>query len=63
LTGWLALAFAIGMIAGVGIHAPLNYSVFAVSAGAFILAAIERHPFSIDSWRDKSMGQAAMRPR
>jgi hypothetical protein len=28
LSGLLTLAFAIGMVCGLGIHAPFNYSVF-----------------------------------
>ena len=51
LTGLLTLAFAVGMVAGIGIHAPLNYSVFVVSAGAFLLAEAGRYPLSLDSWR------------
>lgn len=54
LSGLLTLAFAIGMIFGVGIHAPLNYSVFAVSAGAFLLAEAERYPWALDNWRHKT---------
>jgi thiosulfate dehydrogenase (quinone) large subunit len=50
LSGLLALAFATGMIFGIGIHAPLDYSVFAVSASAFLLAGAERYPWTLDSW-------------
>jgi thiosulfate dehydrogenase [quinone] large subunit len=39
LSGFLLLAFAFGMTIGGGIKAPLNYSVFSASAGAFLLAA------------------------
>lgn len=42
LSGFLLLAFALGMTIGVGIKAPLNYSVFSASAGAFLLAAWQR---------------------
>ena len=52
LSGFLALAFAIGMVCGSGIHAPLTYSVFAVSAGSFLLAEARRYPLSVDTWRD-----------
>ncbi len=51
LSGLLTLAFAISMVFAVGIHAPLNYSVFAVSAGAFLLAGAERYPWTVDNWR------------
>ena len=52
LSGLLALAFTIGMVCGVGIHAPLSYSVFAVSAGSFLLAEVGRYPLSLDGWRE-----------
>lgn len=51
LSGLLTLAFAIGMVCGVGIHAPLDYSVFVVSAGAFLLAEAPRYALSVDSRR------------
>ncbi|MPZ19786.1 MAG: DoxX protein [Luteitalea sp.] len=42
LSGFLLLAFAIGMTIGLGIKGPLNYSVFSASAGAFLLAIHSR---------------------
>lgn len=36
---WLVLAFALGMTAGTGIKTGFDSSVFAASAGAFLLAA------------------------
>jgi putative oxidoreductase len=38
-SGLLLLSFALTMALALGIKAPLNYSVFAASAGAFFLAA------------------------
>ena len=38
--GSLLLLFAVTMTVALGIKAPLNYSVFGVAAGAFLLAAI-----------------------
>jgi putative oxidoreductase len=38
-SGLLLLAFALTMTLALGIKAPVNYSVFAASAGAFFLAA------------------------
>jgi len=38
-SGFLLLSFALTMTLALGIKAPLNYSVFAASAGAFFLAA------------------------
>lgn len=61
LSGLLSLAFAIGMVLGLGIQAPLNYSVFAISAGSFLLAEAGRYPWSLDSWREKSQFSAAAR--
>ena len=58
LSGLLTLAFAIGMVFGVGIHAPLNYSVFAVSASAFLLAAAETTPWAVDGWLHKPRSSA-----
>ena len=49
LSGLLTLAFASGMVFGVGIHAPLNYSVFVVSGGSFLLAGVRRYPLSLDN--------------
>ena len=41
-SGILLLLFALTMTLALGIKAPLNYSVFAASAGAFFLAASTR---------------------
>ena len=51
LSGLLTLAFAIGMVSGSGLQAPLNYSVFVVSAGAFLLSEAGSYPLSVDSRR------------
>lgn len=50
LSGWLLLAFAVGMTAGAGIKSALNASVFAASAGAFLWAKFSTHPLSIDAF-------------
>jgi putative oxidoreductase len=44
----LTLFFALSMAVSFGIVAPLSYSVFAVSAGSFLLATIRHYPWSID---------------
>ena len=49
LSAALLLVFAIGMTIGLGIKAPLDYSVFAASAGAFLLTAHGKSPLSIDA--------------
>jgi thiosulfate dehydrogenase (quinone) large subunit len=59
LSGWLLLAFGIGMTAGTGIKSALNASVFSASAGAFLLATSAEYPFSIDSLRQIGKRDAA----
>jgi len=44
----LTLIFAAAMTYSFGIKEPLDYSVFAFSAGAFQLATIHRHRWSMD---------------
>lgn len=48
LSGWLLLAFALGMTAGTGVKTPLDASVFAASGGAFMLATARRYAWSVD---------------
>lgn len=50
LSGWLLLAFALGMTAGTGIKTAFNASVLAASAGAFMLATARRYAWSVDEW-------------
>ncbi|MEC5142618.1 DoxX family membrane protein [Chitinophaga sp. 212800010-3] len=47
-TGVLTLLFAIAMSYSFGIKEPLDYSVFAVSAAAFLLATLPASKWSID---------------
>ena len=49
LSGWLLLIFALAMTFARGIKAPLDYSVFAASAGAFGLSLIKEKFLEIDS--------------
>jgi uncharacterized membrane protein YphA (DoxX/SURF4 family) len=51
-SGLMLLAFALGMTIGLGVKAPLNYSVFSAAAGAFLLATSIHDPLSIDMLRD-----------
>lgn len=44
----LSLLFALAMTYSFGIKEPLDYSVFAFSAGAFLLATMPYHQWSID---------------
>jgi uncharacterized membrane protein YphA (DoxX/SURF4 family) len=50
LSGTMLMFFALAMTFALGIKAPLDFSVFSASAGAFLLAAQSHYPFSLDSW-------------
>ena len=53
LSGWLLLIFALAMTFTRGIKAPLDYSVFAASAGAFALRLIKEKFWEIDILLEK----------
>ena len=59
LSGWLLLAFAVGMTVGTGVKSALNASVFSASAGAFLLAAADGYSLSVDALRGKKHRDAA----
>jgi len=46
--GCLLLIFALSMTLALGVKAPLDYSVWVGSAGAFLLASQENYSFSLD---------------
>ena len=48
LSGWLLLAFALGMTAGTGVKTALDASVLAASGGAFMLGTASKYVWSID---------------
>jgi len=48
LSGLLLLSFAIGMITGLGVKKPLDYSVFSAAAAAFLLAFWEPDRLTLD---------------
>ena len=52
----LLLSFAFMMTITLGLKAPLNYSVFSASAGAFVLATLSSYRWSIDNYLDKVRG-------
>lgn len=56
-SGVLTLLFALAMIFALGVKAPLNYSVFAFSAGSFLLARVGAYPWSVDSVMQSSGGR------
>jgi uncharacterized membrane protein YphA (DoxX/SURF4 family) len=48
LSGLLLLVFGVSMAVGLGVKAPLNYTVFTGAGGAFLLATCERFPLTVD---------------
>src|SRR5262245_58655841 len=48
LSGFLLLSFAIGMVTGLGIKAPFDYSAFSAAAAAFLLAFWQPDRFTLD---------------
>jgi hypothetical protein len=54
LSGLLLLLFAIGMVTGLGVKAPFDYSVFSAAAAAFLLAFWEPDRFTLDSLLSRS---------
>jgi uncharacterized membrane protein YphA (DoxX/SURF4 family) len=54
LSGLTLLVFALTMTFALGIKAPLDFSVFSASAGAFLLAAYGKYPLSIDALRSRT---------
>jgi uncharacterized membrane protein YphA (DoxX/SURF4 family) len=58
LSGLLLLSFALGMTTGLGVKAPLDYSVFSAAAAAFLLAFWEPDRFTLDKLLNRSPNQA-----
>ncbi len=54
LSGLLLLSFAAGMVTGLGIKAPFDYSVFSAAAAAFLLACWEPDRFTLDKLVERS---------
>ena len=54
LSGLLLLLFAVAMITGLGVKAPLDYSVFSAAAAAFLLAFWEPDRFTLDKLLNRS---------
>lgn len=50
-SGLLSLSFALSMAISFGIDAPLNYSVFTVSAASFVLATAPFYAYSLDAMK------------
>ena len=48
LSGVLLLSFAVGMVTGLGVKRPFDYSVFSAAAAAFLLALWEPDRFTLD---------------
>ena len=49
LSGFLLLLFAIGMVTGLGVKTPFDYSVFSAAGAAFLLAFWEPDRFTLDN--------------
>src|SRR5437660_7969990 len=49
LSGLLLLSFAMGMVTGLGIKTPFDYSVFSAAAAAFLLAFWEPDRFTLEN--------------
>src|SRR5579864_2779250 len=58
LSGLLLLSFAIGMVTGLGIKTPFDYSVFSAAAAAFLLAFWEPDRFTLDKLLNRSRDRA-----
>jgi uncharacterized membrane protein YphA (DoxX/SURF4 family) len=48
LSGFLLLSFAVGMVTGLGVKTPFDYSVFSAAGAAFLLAFWEPNRFTLD---------------
>jgi uncharacterized membrane protein YphA (DoxX/SURF4 family) len=48
ISGFLLLSFAMGMVTGLGIKKPLDYSVFSAAGAALLLALWEPDRFTLD---------------
>lgn len=53
LSGLLTLAFALAMSFVIGVHEPLNDSVFVFSAASFFLATVTADSWSVDALRQR----------
>jgi len=51
LSALLLLTFGVAMTLGLGVKAPLNYSVFTGAGGSLLLANCQTFPFSLDQLR------------
>jgi uncharacterized membrane protein YphA (DoxX/SURF4 family) len=54
LSGLLLLLFAMGMVTGLGIKTPFDYSVFSATAAAFLLSFWEPDRFTLDKFLNRS---------
>jgi uncharacterized membrane protein YphA (DoxX/SURF4 family) len=51
MSGLLLLLFALSMTFALDLEAPLSFSVFSASAGAFLLTTCSEYSWSVDSFR------------
>jgi uncharacterized membrane protein YphA (DoxX/SURF4 family) len=59
LSGLLLLSFAIGMVTGLGIKTPFDYSVFSAAGAAFLVACWEPDRFTLDNLLSRFVEAAA----
>jgi uncharacterized membrane protein YphA (DoxX/SURF4 family) len=52
-SGLLLMSFALGMVTGLGIKKPFDYSVFSAAAAAFLLAFWGPDRFTLDKFLDR----------
>lgn len=50
MTALLLFTFAFAMTLSLGIKAPLNYSVFSLTAAALLLSSSDPDRFALDAW-------------
>jgi uncharacterized membrane protein YphA (DoxX/SURF4 family) len=60
-SGALLLLFALAMTAALGIKAPLNYSVYSASAGAFVLSTMRDYRWALENLRGRRGASEAAR--
>ena len=63
LSGLLLLSFAMGMVTGLGIKTPFDYSVFSAAAAAFLLAFWEPDRFTLDKLLNRLRTDREIRSR
>lgn len=53
-SGIILIAFGLAMTAGLGLEAPLSFSVFSAAGGGLLLATCSSFPYSVDELRGRA---------